>query len=327
MRNRLRVVSVALCGLALLAAPPAVAVESTVDEIVEMLSAGIGGPVVLDWLDASGRALEPLTPSDLVALKKAGASDPLLRDLIERSKAEPAASPDPPEPSPARDYGRAERVVVTPAPAAPVPNETPVSVPPASPGATDETVLVRFRLAYDPIDEDDEDPWGLYVYLDGEPLSYVPASAIRGPLGAGDGGIDFRLRLPAGRHAVRVTLERHERKRKGWRHAARVYAEALDFELRAGADAEVELTFKETLLDFTDPLTFRVRQEERVVERERIGGDPDEWPELCEDLGARDPAREECLSWSELWASEGPTLDEIREAMARFDYRPIPKGA
>lgn len=289
-------------------------------QVLQMLQAGLSAEVILDWLASQSEPAAAPSAGEMVALKEAGASDGLLRALLARARGEEVPVPPP----------------AAPPAAAPQPPAAP-EAPPAA-GAAQE-VLVTFRLSYEPRFESGEEEWDLFVYLDGKPLSYVPRS---GSLGSGSlpgsgEALELRRRLAPGPHLLRVTQERHQARRRGrWLHAARVAPAELAFELTAGRDAEVEVTFHQGWpgLGTSGPLTFRAVQGERVVEAEEVGGDPEEWPALCEEIEAstagpdREDRLEGCVRWQELWGGRDvPGRDEVRRALEAFDYRPVPRGS
>jgi hypothetical protein len=316
---------------------------ATTHEVVSMLRGGIAEEVVLAWLDAAGRPLPLPSAEQLLALKEAGASDGFLDALIERAahaepggeetapgaEAAPSAAPAPPTPTSAG---------TAPAPADPTPAEPPsapaASAPVAPTAAATAGVLVRFRLAHRPRYDDGEEEYDLFVYLDGVPLSYVPADD---SLLGSDEPLSFAQRLEPGVHTLRAALERHRAVRGDrWQHDARFSPASLRFELAAGAPAEVRVELREGVLG-EGRLDLRFEQEERVEEAEDAGGDPDGWPRLCEEIAAdtsRRSARDRewlgrgCVAWDFLWPAGGaPPRDEVRDALARFDYRPVPAGS
>ena len=303
-----------------------------ISEIVAMLDGGLSEELIVDWLAAGDEAPERPTAEELLTLKRAGASEELLRELLRRSNpvaAEREASEvDPtPEPTMARDTTPAATPEVRPAPtpaAAAGPQRQSESRPAARPAAGG-TAEVRVVLLYAPrFDEDEEETWDLFAYLDGRPLSYVPASA--DPLGLAAGKpLELELELPAGRHELRVLLERHWQRRGRWRHAARVGEPGFSFELAAGTQAKVEVVFRQGWGDETDPLTFRFTQGERISDLVDVGGDPESWSELCEDSGG-EPGQGDCTGWSGLWSeADAPPRAEVLDALARFSFRPVPR--
>jgi hypothetical protein len=314
-----------LCVATLLGAvPPAAAEpEGIYADVIRMLEAELSEEVIVNWLEGDEREIPEASADDLIGLKAAGATDALLDKLLELSRR--GTPPEAPK----------QAAPATPAEQGPEPPATPAVAPARSPDS-----LVSFRLAYVPpkVDFDDE-LWDLYVYLDGEPLAYVPPNTSF--LDRGD-ALEFRQRLEPGTHRLVVTQEKHERQsRKKWRHSARVSAQAFDFEVEPGYDGEVELSYNEGLLGSSSggPLTFRFLQADRVTEKESAGGRPESWRLVCEEIEAnvapgKKPGRsvesqlEGCVRWGELWeGGEGPSRDQIREALAAFDFRPVPRGS
>ncbi len=310
-----------------LALPLAVAAEDatiTASQVLEMLEAGLSEEVVLEWLAGAEESTARPTPDELIALKKAGATDRLLKALLAGSRGERVEPA--PEPLPA---------------APPAVASSPTEAPPVNTDRdpADTGVLVRFELSYEPPKVDyDEELWDLYVYLDGEPLAYVPP--ILSVLDRSE-VLEFRQRLAPGRHVIRVTQERHERRgRNRWRHSARVSDQQFAFDVEPVRDGELELAFSEGFLGArsTGPLTFRFRQQDRVTEVEGVGGLPDRWAPLCEEIEAgfdgdtrsRAEARalEGCVRWASLWGDvQAPSRDAVRRALEKFDFRPVPRGS
>jgi hypothetical protein len=293
----------------------------TLDQVASMLRGGIAEAVVLAWIDAAGRPLPLPIAEQLLALKEAGASDAFLAALIERA-------------APAEPAGEAAAPVAEPAPRASAPSGPAVPAPAVATGTATAGVLVRFRLAHRPRYDDGEEEYDLFVYLDGVPLSYVPADD---SLLGSDEPLSFAQRLEPGVHTLRAALERHRAVRGDrWQHDARFSPASLRFELAAGTPAEVRIELREGALG-DGRLDYRFEQEERVDEAENAGGDPDGWPRLCEEIAAdtsRRSARDRewlgrgCVAWDFLWPAGGaPPRDEVRDALARFDYRPVPAGS
>jgi hypothetical protein len=282
-----------------------------------MLRAGLSEAFVREWIEQGGVAPARPSAEQSIALKEAGASEEFLLGLLELA-------------APGEAAGRAGDPGPGSAPSPAAAAERP------DPGG----VLVEFALSYAPRFEEGDATWDLYVYLDGRPLSYVPSSAVVAVVGEGR-PIEFRQRIPAGEHTLRVAQERHGRRGHGpWRHQARVAPTAFHFELAPAPGAGVEVLFRqgwESLFSGHGPLTFRARQEERAFSLEETGGDPAAWPELCEELETELEAVKEkkrlqrlegCISWSELWPGRTvPGRAEVRDAMATFDFRPVPLGS
>ncbi len=311
------VILVAL-GVPAAAEPPG----GILEEVLAMLEAGMSEPIIVQWLDGSDQRPERPSAADLIGLKQAGASDELLAKLLELASVE-ADGPRP---------------VEEPEPASTVEPNPPAASPPA-PAPTDPgggPTEVYFELSYRPDFDEDEEEWGLYVYLDGEPLSFVPAGSL-----LSSKPLRFRQLLPPGDHTLRVAQERHvKRGRDRWFHAARISELELPLVLQAGERADVELKFNQSQFAFGSsegPLSFRLVQGKEVEVVERQGGDPESWPLVCEEIEANAaPGQElkkslrrqleDCTRWSEVWGDlEVPPRDEVREALALFRYRPIPK--
>ncbi len=304
--------------------------SSILEEVRTMLEAEISEPIIVKWLAGSDRKPRRPSAAELIGLKQAGASDELLARLLELAGEAPDDGVvEPPAEAPA---------AVTPpaAPTAPPPSAVPPQPAAPTQSAATGEIPVHFELSYVPDFDEDEDEWGLYVYVDGEPLTYVPAGSL---LGARP--LRFRQFFAPGSHSLRVTQERHvKRGRDRWFHAARMAGLELPLELMAGAGADVELKFRQSQLAFggsDGPLSFRLVQGKKVEVIEKQGGDPESWPLVCEEIEANAGAGKElkkslrrqlddCTPWSELWDGlEVPGRDQVREALALFRYRPIPK--
>jgi hypothetical protein len=79
------------------AAAPAGTSDPVIGEVLRMLRGGVASPVVVAWLDKSGKRPAVVGSGDLVALHQAGASDELLKKLIQLAggvgaKAAPSAA-------------------------------------------------------------------------------------------------------------------------------------------------------------------------------------------------------------------------------------------
>ncbi len=342
--------AIAVLAILLILGGPATAEaqDGILDEVRTMLEAGMSEPIILQWLEGSEK--KPPRPSavELIGLKEAGASDELLARLLELADVG-AHGMHPPEPAPAAEP---EAVVqpstpaaptAEPRPAAPV-ETTAVSSPPAAskpataepPATAANEVPVYFELSYFPDFDEDEDEWGLYVYLDGEPLTYVPAGSI-----LSSKPLRFRQLLAPGSHTLRVAQEQHvKRGRDRWLHAARMSELELPLALATGERADAELKFRQSRLAFgrsEGPLSFRLVQGKNVEVIEKQGGDPEAWTLVCEEIEAnaeegkvlKKSLRRQldaCSRWTELWGDlEVPGRDEVREALALFRYRPTPK--
>ncbi len=328
-------------GLILLAAPLAAATsepaggvapapDPVVAEVLRLLESGIGEPVVLRWLAEESRPPGRPTADELIALKRAGATDDLIAALLERAArvdAPPAVVPVP-APTPASKSGSKSDAALSPvtpaavaAPAAaptPAPAAQPAATPPAAlqPEARG-TVSLSLSALYVHWPEEGE-PWDLVIYLDGEPFAPLPAALTERSAERRQARRD----LAPGLHVLRWSQERHgERAGERGLHAARFDPESLPFTLAAGANAEVAFEFRDPSgIPFTTaagPITVRVTQGgKEIAARLEGGGDAARWPDLCEEIEAnledRKPSFQErqllkrCLRWADLWSALPP---------------------
>lgn len=285
--------------------------DPVAQEVIRLLAAGVPNPVVLRWLETSAPHPGVLAGDDLIALKQAGADAEVMRELLDLAAAGSATSAE-------RPGGAAE-----PASAA---------APPTVPAVT----RTQLRIAYQPVTLEDEASWSLFVYLDGHPLAWAKAPATT----LVTARVLVERDLAPGHHVLRVAEERHTRLHgdRGWRHAARMAPVALAFDLAPGEPARVRLELREALLGARHPgaLSFTVDQGDRqVAELEDAGGEPGDWPPLCEELesgltpGAKLPVPVErelgrCVRWADLWPPGAPipSRQEIRDDLARQAFQP-----
>jgi hypothetical protein len=318
-------------------APGESAADDTYRQVEKLLHAGISEEVVGSWL--ASRPAPPLpTAEELVALKTAGASDALLARIVDLAgrAPRPAAKPAPAAAAPAAPGASAapEGAAAASAPAAPA-AIAPLGAPPAPPpppAPADGRVEVRFALSYQPRFDVDEEPWDLFVYLDGEPLALVPRIKLFGR----DEPLHLTRRLAPGHHVLRLAQERHRQDRHGWTHQARASKRAFELDLASGLPADVELAFVQPLLSLGDagPVHFKTVQGDRTAEVDRTGGDPEAWPLLCEEIEANLAPGEKpgrlarrqlagCVRWGDLWpGGAAPSREAVRAALQAADFAP-----
>jgi hypothetical protein len=315
-----RLVALALVALTVLASVgvPLTAQEPSIAaQVVRMLDAELSEEVILEWLRGQPEASEPLSADDLVALKGAGASDDLLKEMlaIGRGGEGTEEAPAPPVPPPAPSVG-----------------SEPV-------GEREQRARVTFHLAYlTQIDEAEvtgPKVWDFYIYLDGIPVTFMDTARLANEAAT----MEFERELPAGRHILRVAQELHYQKGGRWQHETRAAPNGFIFDLSAGVPARLEVEFRERLMDYQDPLEFKLTQGERVQDSGRVGGIAERWPAICQDIDASVPSgkkpnrrqrqrRETCVDWDSWWGdTEVPPRGQVLDAMAAFDYRPRPKGS
>ena len=316
---RAGLLAVTLCFAAVAWADDAKAVTSdgadpVLAGVVDMLQADLPQDVIMQWVNA---APAPRLPSaqEMIELRRAGAGDPLLGLILQRAGQGTADS----------SAGRA--------PQAPRPRATPTRPAAPSPklSAVDELVRTAFKVSYDPYVPEDVEEWDFFLYLDGKPLSYVPRAGLLGTK-----ALEFVHLTSPGPHRLRLTRERHQKTRRGVEHEARVSDVVIDLDLKPGLPAEVEVRFDQTVLRSKNPLSYSVSQGAEHRAEAKLGGDPEAWPEICEDVertpaaGKRDASRqrrlEGCVRWASLWTPAGTTeRHDVLDALSRFEYRPIPR--
>ena len=318
--------------LLLFVAAPATAAsdaDPTLDGVRQMLKAKMSEDVIMQWVEASDPPRLP-TAEEMVALRKAGAGDNLLSLILRRaggaaSTASESSKPTAEPSASARPAPKPALRAMAPAPIAKIsrPDVKPV------PSADGELVETSFKLSYSPYVPEDSEEWELYVYLDGKPLSYVPQGGV-----LGGKPLEFVRMMEPGSHRIRILQERHESSRRGVEHESRVSDLVLDFDIDPGQPAQIELRFDQTLLRSKNPLSYSVSQGRHFLSDEKVGGDPERWPELCEDVPATTGKRsrsttqrlKSCVAWASLWPEGAATTrGDVLKALARFDYRPIPR--
>jgi hypothetical protein len=317
--------------------------DPVVAEVLGMFEGGVAEPVIVHWLEKSGKRPARVESGDLVALHKAGASDGFLKRIVDLAgtapPAPPAAQPGRPEtepttaPAPISSAPPAARPapapVASPAPMAPATPPPAASAAPAVVAASPAgAVKVRLAVSYRPVLLEDELPWTFFVYVDGRFLASVEAVRLPVPLPARH----FDVELPPGRHLLRVAEERHLKysKVRGYTSPSRVDPDDFPFTLEPGKAAEIELRFGDRSIRHVGPVTMRVIVEGREVaqvEPERRNSET--WPALCEDVAAALPAgarvsaaarreTEHCLHWADLWPGI-PGLASRAEVSAEID--------
>jgi hypothetical protein len=300
----------------------AAADDPVVGQVLQMLRGGVTEPVIMAWLEKSGKRPAAVSSGDLVALHQAGASEQLMKWLVQSAG---APSPEPATAAPAAPAAAAAAPTAAPAPAAAAPAAN------AAPAAT-VPVKIRFASASRPaLAEPEPQPewWLLCLYLDGRFVACAPAAPILLP----QPPRTFRRDFPPGKHVLRLTEERHLRytRARGYVTPARVDPSELPFELPAGGATQIVIHFGERGPRHPGPVALSIERDGKEVTRlEPAAPDPEAWPALCEDVptalpaGAKLPAAarrdlESCVHWQALWPGvEGvPARDEVRAAAAR----------
>lgn len=196
--------------------------------------------------------------------------------------------------------------------------------------------LLQLQIEYRPRPVGEDDPWDLFVYLDGEPVVWLAA---RGNPWSPRTARSERT-LAVGHHTIRLLQERHlpQGLHSGrYRHEARVAPEALTFDVTAAATAQLTIAWHESRWH-ADRATLRFESTGAAVTTGPLTtttAAAQLWPRLCDDLRqsrrSRVPSRhqarelERCREWSDLWPA-APRLSwaEVLATLARFEFRPSP---
>lgn len=352
-RPRALVMGLVFLGLAACAGPTLAEGpgDPVLGGVIELLEADLSETVILDWLATIED--KPRTPNakEMVALRKAGASDAVMRGLLALARgetpavAEREATVPPAAPAVALEvHPAAEAAEPAASNAAPSADRRSGDFslgtqPFDKPGASEVTgtdglllegrgaVGARFTVSNVPYWLEGEEPWSLFLYLNGEPLTFVAEGSI-----FSEKPLRFSKLLKPGKQRLMLFREQHDGDDNV--HFTRVMPQALEFELAPGGSAEIEVAFKQTVISSRNPVSYRVAQNGRLVaESGELGGAPDRWEWLCEDLertldGEDDSRLEGCVRWRDLWTGypDGPTRSQVLQAFANFDYRPVPRG-
>jgi hypothetical protein len=295
--------------------------------VLRMLQAKVSEPVIVHWLDTTGQRPAAVGSREIVELKRAGASDALMKKILDLAAGR--AAPELPA-------GPAAASAAPPAqaPPAPAPAATPAPAVPSAAASPGRAASMHWRIAYHPNFGADDERWDLYVYLDGRYLAAVKSPAVSFL----DPPVQFDRNLAPGHHVLRVTEERHLRKlgRDGWTHAAKVAPAVLAFEVAPDAAGLVDLRVETRPRG--GPVSLRVTQgDAELVRTEPAIGQPDAWPWLCEEATAGQPAGKRpsrsargelgsCLRWADLWpgVDAPPSRDAVRAELERQGFRPDP---
>ncbi|MEM1179429.1 MAG: hypothetical protein AAGM22_13850 [Acidobacteriota bacterium] len=333
--------------------------DPVLDGVVELLAAEFSDVVILDWLGTTEDQPRPPSARDLVALRKAGASDAIIQGVLAAARGEasvPAAPPSVPPAAPAVsghgvsaevEAATANPAVVRPDPPAAAQRRAPPSAagdprdfslgtrpfttPPRSEAAElvprgRGAVSARFTLSNVPYWLEDEEPWSLFLYMNGEPVTFISEGTL-----LSERPLRFTQLLKPGRQRLFLFHEQHDG--DDGMHYSKVLPDPIEFDLEPGGTAEIEVAFKQTVISPNRPISFRVSQNGRLVdEASDLGGSVEGWNWLCEDLertleGKRDSRLGDCVRWRDLWVGypDGPTRTQVIQAFSNFDFRPVPR--
>jgi len=306
-------------GFASSAAADEAPLDPVIVDVVGLLEAQLGEPLIVRWLEENDARPGPLSAADLVALKRAGATDELVATLLDRARpaepAPPAAPPAPAVPSPARAPAPTMSPQVPPAP-----SPAPTAPAPAPPDAA-VPVTISMRYIHIP---DEGEAWDLVVYLDGTPWPPMRAASSERSATVWSG----ERTVAPGPHLVRWAQELHRRRGdERPRHAARFDTHSLSFDLAPGTPATIAFEYRDrsgVIKRFGGPIDARVVQGDRELAALHTNDDPGYWDSLCEEIEAtlddRKPGYEvrralkRCTRWADLWSGVAgvPPRDEVR---------------
>ncbi len=301
--------------------------DPVVADVVQMLQAGVDEGVILQWLESTDRQPADVSSQGIIALTEAGATQDLISVLLERvAEREVDVAADEPAPAPAPETSE----TIAPRP-------TSRDLPESAEGRVE--VLTRLRAKRLWVDEDEpdrprEERWDVFLYLDGEFVAWTRATLQGEPVQA-------RRVVRAGRHEVRVVLQRYEKEGGDWLYESLSVPTPIAFEAELGEPIEVEVEIKRVWglwRQRTDggPLSYLIRQGDRVLAgHSGTGGDPNRWSPVCEDVEAnfadadsvparfRDPMSR-CIRWVDLWTGAGrsSSRNAILAELASYDFEP-----
>jgi hypothetical protein len=271
-----------------------------------MLAAGVGESVIRQWLEVTDRRPAEIDSRGVIALTQAGASEELISTLLQLV-GEPSAETSTAGPVPAQASGDVEAVIRLGAKQAWVDEDEP--------------------------DRPREEPWDVYLYLDGDFVAWARPTLQGAP-------VEAQRSLPAGRHEMRVVLQRYQESRVGLTPESLVVPARIDFEARPGEPIEIEVDLRRIwglwrVRKDGGPFSYSIRQGDQVLaEQGGTGGDPDRWPPICEDVEANFPdagkapkrfreSMSRCIRWAELWTGAGRSTSraEILANLERYEFQ------
>jgi hypothetical protein len=280
-------------------------------DVMRMLEQGVGSPVIEDWLSKQTRNVPALSPDDVIGLTRAGASERLVEQLIEMSAHQGEPSPQP--------------------------TAEPSGVRPPEP-SPDGSAGVAFSFVYRSQSDDGEENsrrWAMFVYLDGEPLTWSKSSG-----SFSLNSVNTSKQISPGPHVIRLVRESHTRRSKAapWEHEAQASRTPIVFNVESGDGWHMSISWRQPAVSFKEqqPLSWRLtRWDVDVAGVEKTGTRKEDFKQICEDAEASVPEGKKpnsdvksrlksCASWSSLWGGvdEFPAREELLETLARDDFRP-----
>jgi hypothetical protein len=289
--------------------------DPLVTDVIRMLDEGVDTEFIAAWLDRTEARPGAITPDDLIALSNAKAPEQLVRKLMDMAPAEKTLAPPP------------------------QPKQRPLPPPTEAPVALSDTI-VQIIVDYRPgIVEDQNTPWDLFVYLDGQPLSRASGWASHSATHMEK--LYVERTLAPGQHEIRLLQEQHRMKsrRKGtWSHSARVFPTSVLFDIDAAGAWRLEIMVDEEGAlhpGMKSPVDYLITRDGDIVEQGvDLGPSTHKWTLLCEEVatqfpgaklqsGAAQNAMGGCMRWDSLWKDmEGvPDRSTVREQMKAGNFK------
>jgi hypothetical protein len=273
--------------------------DPVVTAVVRMLDEGVTSDTIAEWLVLSGASPATPTPDDLIALARAGASEGLIRRILELVPSPAEAAPEPSAVWVEFDISYASEMVED----EPTPWDLFVYLdgrPLAS--CDDRSSISTAHCA--PLVFRESLPPGRHV-----------------------------IRLLQEQHELR------SRRKDTWSHEARVFPDPFPFNLDSGGDWRVAIRVKESDTFWRSGTTeYAVIHDDDPVEvGVKPGPRRRTWSPLCEELEAElSPkkldsnagrrALEGCVRWDSLWegVEDHPDRTAVRDEMRDSDFNPVP---
>jgi hypothetical protein len=270
--------------------------DPVVVDVVRLLGEGLSPELVSEWLEKTGKKPTKLSADDLIILKKAGASETLVQELVYLAGTKEASVPA------AEPAAEAE--------------------PPSGPAKLNLTLdFTPWRSS--------ADGWNLFVYCNGEFLIWSPGNRDQLDLTREMEPGRYVLRFLLERHTSTG------KKKKPYIHDAKVSLRPIELEMKPGSSWKVALTASgegaEGALSWKIERNLLV-----VDQDERRGAPFSDWPKLCEEILAnikqsrwQSKATREalmgCAEWESLWpgVAEFPTRNEVRKKLEADQFRPV----
>jgi hypothetical protein len=290
-------------------------IDPVVREVVRMLGAHVSEPVVLHWLETSGRHPAAVGSRELIELKRAGAPDKVTERLLDLAKRRTGSTP-----AGGGGAGTPGTAGSDPTSGAERATSHGTAGGEALLAAGPHGAPFHWTISYHPNFLEDDERWDLYIYLDGRYLAWAKTplvSFLEKPL-------EFDRKLPPGHHLLRLFEERHVRKpnTNEWENQARVAPTGFDFDIAPDTPGKVDVLVE--VRTRGGPVQINVNQGgNEIVNAQPTMPQPEKWQPLCDELPKQ---RGPCRPWTDLWPGVAslPSRDDVRDQLERSNFRPDP---